>query len=291
MKVGLRIPMYGWRATPEHIATHARTAEDAGFDSLWAADHVVFPREHRTPYPYQFKTAEAMLEPLTALTYVAAVTRRVELGTQVLVLAMRQPVLHAKILASLDHLAGGRLILGAGIGWCREEFEVLSMPFARRGKRMDEHLELLRRFWTQDWVDFAGDFYTVDGWTSRPQPPRHVPIWIGGAGDNNFHRIAKWGDGWLARGRDLPELRDGIARLREIVASHGRDPDSITIAVSGTDHNIYEDRMEQAAELLHTIKALGVHHAIATVDLRQTDRAPHIIERFAARYLPELQRE
>ena len=150
---------FGWRATAEHIEATARAAEGGGYDSLWVSDHVVMPRQHTSAHGAPFKVEEAFLEPLTTLAYLAALTERTELGVSVLVLPMRQPVLHAKLTATLDHLAGGRLILGAGVGWAREEFEVLSMPWDRRGRRSDEILQLYRAFWTAEPVDFAGEFH------------------------------------------------------------------------------------------------------------------------------------
>ena len=288
MRVGLRVPAFGWRATPGHIVAHAEAAEAHGFDSLWVSDHVVMPREHSTPYTTRFKVEEAFLEPVALLAFLAAVTQRVELGTSVLVLPMRQPVLHAKMLATIDHLAGGRLILGAGVGWCREEFEVLSAPFARRGRRMDEILQLYRAFWTEDWVDFHGEFYEVDGWTSRPRPPRRVPIWMGGESDAQLRRAAVWGDGWISQGRGAPRLRENIARLHAAAEAAGRDPAELTIAIH-SHVTITADAMPRAAAGLAELKEAGVQHALTTVDLRETDRVPELIARFAEDHLARLQ--
>ena len=140
MDVGILLPQAGERATRDVVLRHARAAEEAGFDSLWTNDHVVFPREYRSRYPYsadgklpgRVHIDASLLEPLTELAFVAGATSRVQLGVAVLVLNMRQAVLHAKIMATLDHLAGGRFILGAGMGWAKEEFEVLGMPSDRR---------------------------------------------------------------------------------------------------------------------------------------------------------------
>ena len=167
MKVGIYLPQVGGVASPENITRVARSVEANGFDSLWTFDHVVLRPDQGSDYPYSedgrfLVPAEVpFLEPLTLMTYAAAVTERVELGTAVLVAPMRAPVLHAKIMATLDHLAGGRLILGAGVGWWKEEFEALSMPFDRRGARMDEYLQVLRDLWENEIGSFEGEFYNT----------------------------------------------------------------------------------------------------------------------------------
>jgi probable F420-dependent oxidoreductase len=151
-------------------------------------DHVVLQKEQQSKYPYSadgnmgFPPTMDFLEPLTLLTYLAGVTKRSRLGTSVLVLPMRQPVLHAKIMATIDFLSGGRFVLGAGVGWWEQEYEVLSVPFARRGSRMDECLQLLRTLWTDEWVDFRGEFYEATDWTCNPKPVQAggIPIWLGG---------------------------------------------------------------------------------------------------------------
>ncbi len=290
MKVGLRVPMFGWRATREHIEAHARAAEAHGFDSLWVSDHVVMPRQHDSEHRAPFKVDEAFLEPLTTLAFLAAVTERVELGVSVLVVPMRQPVLHAKILASLDHLAGGRVILGAGVGWAREEFEVLSMPWDRRGRRTEEMLQLYRAFWTGEPVDFEGEFHQVDGWISRPVPPRRLPIWMGGNSPQQFRRAARWGDGWISRGAEAPLLRKHIGMLHDAAEAEGRDPAELTVAIH-SHVVITADGMEAAAEGLAAFREIGVQHALTTVDFRETDRVPELIERFAQDHLAELQRD
>ena len=290
MKVGLRVPAFGWRATREHIEVHARAAEAHGFDSLWVSDHVVMPRAHSTRHGAPFKVEEAFLEPLTTLAFLAAVTDRVELGVSVLVVPMRQPVLHAKIMASIDQLAGGRLILGAGIGWAREEFEVLSMPWDRRGRRTDEMLQLYRALWTGEPVDFEGEFHQVDGWISRPVPPRRLPIWMGGNSPQQFRRAARWGDGWISRGAEAPLLRKHIGMLHDAAEAEDRDPAELTVGIH-SHVTIDADGMADAAEQLAALRDEGVQHALTTIDFRETDRVPELIERFGREHLAELQRD
>ncbi|MDA1062304.1 MAG: LLM class flavin-dependent oxidoreductase, partial [Chloroflexi bacterium] len=179
MQVGVQLPQLGVGATRELVLRHAHAAETAGFDALWVNDHVVFPREWSSAYPYspdgvvppRTTVDHSILEPLTELAFVAGVTSTIELGTAVLVLNYRQAVLTAKLISTLDHLAGGRFILGAGMGWAKEEMAVLGMPPNRRGARFEESLRVLRAFFDDDWVDgFEGEFHAVDGWTARPRP-------------------------------------------------------------------------------------------------------------------------
>ena len=204
MKVGVYLPQVGPAATAAEVKSVAILAEEAGFDSLWAFDHVVLRPDQGSDYPYSedgrflVPADTAFHEPLTLLTFAAAVTERVELGTAVLVLPMRQPVLHAKLIATLDHLAEGRVLLGAGVGWWKEEFETLGMPFDRRGARMDEYLQILRDCWESERGSFAGEFYNNVGWYCRPQPPRRVPIYLGGNHRRQLARAGRFADGYLA---------------------------------------------------------------------------------------------
>ena len=296
MKVGLLIPQAGPEVTPDLVRRYAQAAESAGYDSLWTIDHVVIPREWRSQYPYtpsgapprRIQIDAHLLEPLTQLAYVAAVTSRVELGTSVLVLPMRQPVLHAKIMATIDYLAGGRFILGAGIGWAAEEYEVLSVPFERRGARMDEALQVVRSLWTEDWVDFEGEFYHVDGWTSKPHPPRHLPIWLGGDAPAMMRRIGRLADGWLAPANHIPTAQADFEVAREAAAAAGRDPTALTLAMAGITL-LRDDRQEEAAERMHAARHAGVQHAILGLHPQHIEGSPERIQAFAEAFLPALQ--
>ncbi|MYE47088.1 MAG: TIGR03619 family F420-dependent LLM class oxidoreductase [Chloroflexi bacterium] len=293
MDVGILLPQAGDRATRDAVLRHARAAEEAGFDSLWTNDHVVFPREYRSRYPYsadgnlpgRVHIDASLLEPLTELAFVAGVTSRVQLGVAVLVLNMRQAVLHAKIMATLDHLAGGRLILGAGMGWAKEEFEVLGMPSDRRGERFEESLLLTRKLWTEDWVDgFEGETYQVDGWTSRPHPPRHVPILIGGDSPQQMRRIGELADGWLTHGNYLDTAGEAMQPAREAAERAGRDPDALVIAMTGIAL-LASDRLEQVVERLGRAREAGVDHAIVGLHPRELLDAPDLMRRFGEDYL------
>ena len=265
MEVALGLPQTGPHATSEHVVEFARAAEEAGYDALSVADHVVMPREYISLHPDQpggrlpahYSPERNLLEPLTLLAFAASVTERIRLGTAVLVLPMRNPVLHAKVIASIDQLAGGgRLYLGAGIGWCREEFEVLSTSFARRGARIEEQIALMRALWGGEPVDHHGEFYEVDGWTSRPAPEQPIPIWLGGASEASFRRAGRLGDGWFAGIYRLPTFREDVQAVKRAAEEAGRDPDALMYGMGGLPR-LVEGREEETARALRQAAGLG----------------------------------
>lgn len=292
MKVGIYLPQVGGVASPENIKRVAMAVEANGYDSLWTFDHVVLRPDQGSDYPYSedgrfLVPAEApFLEPLTLMTYAAAVTERVELGTAVLVAPMRAPVLHAKLMATLDHLAGGRLILGAGVGWWKEEFEALSMPFDRRGARMDEYLQVLRDLWENEIGSFEGEFYNTKGWYCRPQPPRRVPILLGGNNPRQLRRAGRFADGYLANPAMLDTLEEDWALVKSEAESHGRDSSALELMINRITV-IAEDTIDEAAETLNEMKSRGFDQAIA--NLHPSADAEAVLAEFAGKHLRGLQ--
>ena len=292
MKVGIYLPQVGGVASPENVKRVAMAVEANGYDSLWTFDHVVLRPDQGSDYPYSedgrflIPAETAFLEPLTLITFAAAVTERVELGTAVLVAPMRAPVLHAKLMATLDHLAGGRLILGAGVGWWKEEFEALSMPFDRRGARMDEYLQVLRDLWENEIGTFEGEFYNTKGWYSRPQPPRRVPILLGGNNARQLRRAGRFADGYLANPAMLDTLEEDWALVKSTAESHGRDPSQLTLAINRITV-LAEDTIDEAAETLNEMKSRGFDHAIA--NLHPGSDAEAVLAEFAGQHLQGLQ--
>ena len=214
---------------------------------MWVSDHIILPREVDSFYPYSpdgvaiFRPDDTYYEPLAALNFLAGCTQRVRLGTHVLILPYRNPVLTAKILATLDHLSGGRLILGAGVGWMEEEFEALGLDtFAERGAVTDEYIELYKELWTKDEPVFEGKYYQISGSGFQPKPAQkpHPPIWIGGHTGPAIRRAAVHGDGWMPIGLRPPailepeELAGKISRLRRLTAQAGRPEDAVEITFS-----------------------------------------------------------
>ena len=292
MEIGLHIPQVGPLAAPDTIATFARAADDAGYDGLWVFDHVVLQKEQQSKYPYSadgslgFPPTMDFLEPLTLLTFLAGITKRARLGTSVLVLPMRQPVLHAKIMATIDHLSGGRFVLGAGVGWWKQEYEALGVPFERRGARMDECLQLVRALWTQEFASFKGEFYECVDWACNPKPARAegIPIWLGGESRKQLERVGKYADGWLATLRSVPKLKDDFAIAQEAASNAGRDPSKLVIAIEGAGI-LAPDRLEKVAEGLGRLREMGVAHAILGVHPAHMANASPLLEEFASKHL------
>jgi probable F420-dependent oxidoreductase len=287
VEIGCHLPVYGPAATREGLLLAARRIEALGYDSLWVSDHVVIPHEIRSRYPYNatgdfpLSPTTDFLEPLTALTLVAGVTSRVRLGTSVLVLPHRHPVLTAKMLATLDHLAPGRVVLGAGVGWMKEEIELFGVPYARRGAWSDEAIRVMRACWSQDRVSFAGEFFRFEGLGCRPRPANGtIPIWIGGHTARALQRVATLGDGWHAAFPTPDALGHGLGQLREACRNAGRDLATLTISA-----RLGLSARRPAAETLADLRALqdlGVAHVILETRMRDVAELTATYEKFAA---------
>jgi probable F420-dependent oxidoreductase len=207
-----------------------RAIEQIGYDHIDVFDHVVmgYPMAGRPPGPYT--ATMPILEALMTLAHLAAVTERVTLGTEVLVLPQRHPTLVAKQVSTLDTLSGGRVRLGVGVGWQESEYEALGEPFHTRGARMDEAIRLLRTWWSDAQVDFEGGHYRVTAMAMEPKPPqgRRLPIWIGGMSEAAWRRVGRLGDGWLAsRVTDAESAKRAIDSIRRHAEEDGRDPGAL----------------------------------------------------------------
>jgi probable F420-dependent oxidoreductase len=223
MKVGVQLPHFGPQASGPGAVEVAETAERLGFDSVWVGDHIVYPEDQIPRFGAVF------FEALTTLGWVGARTRRIALGTGVLVLPYRHPLVLAKELATLDALSGGRLVVGVGAGWNEAEFAALGVPFAERGDWTDEAIRLLRVLWTDDRPTFEGHRFRVSGLVVSPRPASPPPIWVGGVTPRARRRAAELGDGWLpiwhrptGRGFTVEGLREAIDELGERAARAGR---------------------------------------------------------------------
>jgi probable F420-dependent oxidoreductase len=268
MSFGVHLPQYGRVASGESVVRAARHAEDLGFADLWVSDHIVHPAEQTYPSPF-------LLDPFATLNWAAAVTTRIRIGTSILVVPQHNPVWLASHLASLDYMSGGRLIVGAGIGWSRREFDALGQTFSNRGRRMDEVLDLLRAAWNDDPVTFTGEYYTVADIRVLPKPADHIPIWVGGAVEASFRRAVERGDGFQFVGRKPPEVVDVVQRLRQdrpepsftISARTGWDP-------QGMDPALIRD--ECAA-----FEAAGIQHMVAAPWRKDLDSWLHSMDLLA----------
>ena len=243
MELGARIPHTGSRATPAFVREWCTVAEDAGFDSLWGVDHVVMPRRVESKYVLPRKPATLeddavanLLSPnfelVATLAYVAAITTRITIATAVEVLPIRNAVLNARQLATVDRYSGGRLLLGIGAGWLREEAEAMGMPWDRRGARTDEHIALLRALWTAEGehVEFHGEFWDIPPMDPEPRPvQRPIPILVGGHSEAAMDRAVRLGDGWIAADVSADRLTELLPLLRAVADRHDRDVTTIPV--------------------------------------------------------------
>ncbi len=292
MEIGLHLPQVGPLATRKGLTTIARMAEDRGFDSLWVSDHVIVPRNLKSRYPYSpdgsFPVPPDIpfLEPLAVLQFVAAVTEKAKLGTTILVVPMRNPVITAKQLATLDVLSNGRLILGAGAGWMAEEFEMLEVPFEKRGARLDDYIELIRALWTEDNPSFNGRYYKIAdvGFAPKPVQKPHPPIWIGGHSAPALRRAGRFGDAWHAAYAGPELLKQQFAEVREHADRAGRDPNKIELTVR-TRLPLRDPA--QAIAQLEACRELGVTHVVTEALSADMDRTRSMIETLANDVLPK----
>jgi probable F420-dependent oxidoreductase len=246
MDIGLFAPLGNGNASADILRALGREAEDRGFESIWVAEHVVLFDDYSSRYPYaadgRFPAGgdAGLLEPLTALTYLAAVTDRIRLGTGICLVPQRNPVYTAKQVVDLDCLSGGRVDFGVGVGWLREEFEALGVPFALRGARTDEYLQVMRALWTDEVSSFEGEHYTLPACRMYPKPVQqpHPPIHVGGESAAAMRRAARHGDGWYSFNRLPRELDAPLERLDAMLAEEGRSGGDLQLTVSPYFHPV-----------------------------------------------------
>jgi len=246
MKLGFSLPIAGDWATPENQVRVARQAESLGYHSLWVFQRLLYALEPRNEYPpipgkLWPKPFERVFDPIVTLTYVAAATTRIRLGTSVLIMPFYSPVMLAKQLATLDVLSGGRLNVGLGIGWSEDEYEAVGVPFKQRGRRGDEFLRCLDMIWTQDVIEFQGEFYRVPRCRVEPKPvqkPR-PPITIGGYGSKVVKRAVELGDGFSGGNVPLTAIEPLVREVRDGASALGKDPNSLHIVCRGS-YRVYD---------------------------------------------------
>ncbi len=255
MKIGLAMA-FSHHTQPDFIAEAAQAVEEAGFHSIWAPEHVVFFDQYDSTYPYSQNgripgEPDGILDPFTALTFVAANTSRVRLGTGICLVPQRQPVYTAKMVADLDYLSGGRVDFGIGVGWLREEFDALGVPFERRGARCDDAIGAMKALWSEGPGTYSGEFVSFENCHFNPKPTQnpHPPIFVGGESKVALNRVAAHGDGWY--GFDLsPEgLANKLTALDAALAGKGRSRDDIQIFVGPNSHPVTKETVPQYADL------------------------------------------
>ena len=225
MHFGVGLPHFRQMASPEAIVTVAQQAEALGFDSVWVTDHIVIPHSAIPRF------GETFFELFATLAYVAGKTRRVRLGTSVIILPYRNPLFMAKALATIDVLSARRLIEGAAVGWLAEEFEALGIPFKERGARSNEALKIMKLLWTEAEPQFEGRFFKFAGITAEPKPLQkpHPPIWIGGSSAAALNRAAEFAETWHPTHRPIEEIAAGAAQFKALAKARGRDPNTLQV--------------------------------------------------------------
>jgi probable F420-dependent oxidoreductase len=282
MHVAVEFPLATQRWGPEAVFELARAIEDAGYDEIDLFEHVTVGH----PIPGRSETREAapeLLEPLVTLGAISAVTQRIRLGTGILVLPQRQPALVAKQVATLDVLSNGRVRFGVGVGWQRSEYESLGVPFEERGRRFDEAITLMRRYWTEPSVTFRGQFYRAEAMGMDPKPvqPGGPPVWIGGDSEAALRRVGRLGDGWMAMADSdevVPSAPEKRAIIQAAAEAAGRAPASIGLQARLSDPLDLESLTRRIAGLraagftwtsvsLPALEAAGVVGVAAQVDM------------------------
>ncbi|MBT3535864.1 MAG: TIGR03619 family F420-dependent LLM class oxidoreductase [Rhodospirillaceae bacterium] len=286
MRYGFYLPTRGPLGNPNDIGAIAQAGERLGYATIVIGDHIVFPVEVASPYPYTvdggFPGVGDAMEQLTLMSYIAGITSTARLVTSVMILPHRNPLATAKILATIDVLSRGRVTVGVGVGWMREEFEALSAPdFDKRGASSNEYIEIFKKCWTQDPVSHDGEFYSFKELRCMPHPVQkpHPPIWIGGHSRAALRRVAKYGDGWHPVGATsaspLPpeEFQRLLNQLKQMTEAEGRDFEALSISFKapsydpgripeGHDRLLFTGEPERIAEDIRAYEAMGVEEVV-----------------------------
>jgi probable F420-dependent oxidoreductase len=309
MKIGMFLPHVGEQATKENIVYSAMEAEKGGIDSVWVLDRLLWPLNPQTPYvasadgslPVEYQN---VLDPLTTLTFVAGITERISLGTSIIDMFFQNPVILGKRFATLDALSGGRVIAGLGLGWSKDEYEVSGIPYKERGSRADEYLQVLKKIWTEEVVEFRGQFYNIPASKIGPKPSQkpHPPILLGGFSPKIFSRIVNYTQGWIGAAGfgPLNQLEQQIIALKEVARKHDKDPSKVgiymvsypTILESSPASNELRTPMtgtiEQIGSDIERLNAIGTDHLILghifsplTKDVRKMLEVTKRLARFA----------
>jgi probable F420-dependent oxidoreductase len=256
VRIDLWVPTASPFATPELLAVIGAEAEQRGIGTIWVGEHVVLFEEYASSYPYAddgripAPAGSGLLEPLNTLSFLAAHTSTVRLGTAMVLLPQRNPVYTAKEVSTLDWLSNGRVDLGVGVGWLEEEFDAVNVPWPQRGRRTDEYLEVLRTLWCDETSAYDGEFYSLRPCSMFPKPVQqpHPPIHIGGESRAALARVARSGAGWHTFNRTPAQLAEPLGALDALLAEQGRARGDVTITVCPYFQSLDADIAEQYAE-------------------------------------------
>jgi len=291
LKIGITLPQAGQQATRENVIHMAQNSESEGFDSLWVFERLLWPIHPQTPYPATPDGSlptqyQIILDPLETLTYVAANTNKIALGTSVIDILFHNPVILARRFATLDVLSEGRSICGVGIGWSSDEYQASNISFKDRGKRADEFVQVLKRIWVDDVVEFKGKFYNIPASKIGPKPAQrpHPPIYIGGFSANTYSRIINHDtDGWLGLiGGPLEYLDNTIKTIKDIAIQANKDPERFKVILLAYPNIDFDSKnqstiptttnqdqrfpltgtIDQAGSDIERIKKMGIDHIV-----------------------------
>ncbi|HEY8545012.1 MAG TPA: LLM class F420-dependent oxidoreductase [Acidimicrobiales bacterium] len=285
MKIGAFVPLAGPNANAGFLRALGPALEERGFESVWVPEHVVLFDDYASQYPYapdgKFPGGgdTGLLDPFSALTYLAAVTDTLRLGTGICLVSQRNPVYTAKQVADLDALSGGRVDFGVGIGWLREEFEALNVPFERRGRRADDHLGVMKALWTEEVSSYQGELYTLPEARMYPKPHQqpHPPIHVGGESDAAMARAARLGQGWYGFNRLPDQVPEALERLDRALAAEGRSraDEDFTVSICPYFNPVDRDALARYEEL-------GVDRVIVVVFALDPDGLRSTLDAMAA---------
>ncbi|MFQ6027232.1 MAG: LLM class F420-dependent oxidoreductase [Dehalococcoidia bacterium] len=306
MKVALSIPRL---PDAEGIRRFAQRAEQLGFEAILAGDHILLPTGGTNQYPYTADgtfsrpSDEPFLETMTTLGYLAACTQRIMLGSTVIILPYRNPLVQAKMFASLDVLTNGRMICGVGVGWLEKEFDTLGVPYAERGPMSDEFLQIFKALWTQPDPEFHGKYYQIEGIQFYPKPVQkpHLPIWVGGHSPPALRRVARYGDCWHTTRQTPDFVAQNLPYLQEQTERAGRDPREISISLKRSLHftdlapdeeqsvrtgGVVIGTTQEVIDDVHYCRELGIDQLTYDFRVEGIDASIEVMEHLAEQVLP-----
>jgi probable F420-dependent oxidoreductase len=286
MRVSLFAPLINPHNDAAYVKALAVGAEARGFHSIWLGEHVVLFDDYDAQYPYAEDGkipaggSHGLLEPFTALSFMAAHTERIRLGTGICLVPQRNPVYTAKEVAAVDYLSGGRVDFGVGVGWLEEEFNALGVPFAKRGARCREYLEVMVTLWSEDISAYSGEFYELAPCRQYPKPIQQPgpPLYFGGESKPALRRVADIGQGWYGFNVSPEETRTHLGLLDELLAARGRKRSDIDIAICPYGHKLNKARASEYQDA-------GVDQLVVMIVGRNIDELDRWLDRFAGDYL------
>ena len=310
MEIGLGIPSVTDAAG---LRRYVQRADELGFESVLAGDHIVLPTAGTNQYPYTADGSfirpadEPFLETMTLLGFLVACTENIKVGSTVIILPYRNPVVQAKMFASLDVLSNGRMICGVGVGWLEKEFETLGMPYAERGPITDEFIQIFKTLWTEQHPEFRGNYYSFDGIQFYPKPVQkpHIPIWVGGHTRRALRRTAMYGDCWHPSRQTPDFVAQNLPYLRQQIERAGRDPSAISISLKRslhfTDIGLGKEQSvlsggaltgstQEVIDDLHYCRELGIDQLTYDFRVRTPDDCIKVMEHLADQVLPVAKR-